>query len=68
MLPSFDDQFAAIENKGTSLRDVAVFAQKDTGVMCKTGKMISISTKTMHDPENDKRVNINLLLYVCRLC
>lgn len=26
-------------------QDVAVFAQKDTGVLCKTEKMISISTK-----------------------
>lgn len=39
MLPSFFyDQFAAIKNKGTSFRDVAVFAQKDTGILCKTEK------------------------------
>lgn len=42
MLPFFDDQFAAIEYKGTSFEDVTIFAQKDT-------KMISTSSKMMHD-------------------
>lgn len=49
MLPFFDDQFAAIEYKGTSFEDVTIFAQKDTEVTCKTGKMISTSSKMMHD-------------------
>lgn len=40
MLPSFDDQFAAIKNNGTSFPNVTLFVQKDMGVMCKIGEMI----------------------------
>lgn len=64
VLPSFDDQFAAIKNNGTSFQNVALFALRDMGVMCKIGKIIRTSTKTMHDLENDM-CSYTFTFYVC---
>lgn len=42
--------------------DVAVFAQKESGVLCKTGKMIRCFYKTVLHPENDHGVKCVLVV------